>query len=89
MITVHKEKKVEETNDSAGDHKCSECTYRTNFAVHYYQHCLNHHTPKELDNVIHNEKPITTPVIFLLAEHNMALAEETKKLRKDLNYIKV
>ena len=88
MTTVHKEKKSKEANHSAGDHKCTECHYRTNFAIHYYQHCLDHHTPKELEPIIFNEKPIKKPIIFILAEHNMALAEETRKLRKDLDYIK-
>ena len=88
MTNVHKEKKPKETLHSAGDHKCTECNYRTNFAIHYYQHCLDHHTPKELEPIIFNEKPIKKPIIFILAEHNMALAQETKRLRKDLDYIK-
>ena len=88
MTNVHKEKKQKETGHSAGDHKCTECNYRTNFAIHYYQHCLDHHTPKELEPIIFNEKPIKKPIIFILAEHNMALAQETKRLRKDLDYIK-
>ena len=99
MRTVHREKIADRTNHSAGDHKCPECNYRTNFAVHFYQHCLDHHTPKELETIIFNEKPINTQIIFMLAEHNMALSEETKKLKKvlsvetnklkkDLEYIK-
>ena len=85
MRSSHREKTSDETNHSAGDHKCPECRYRTNFAVHFYQHCLDHHTPKELDKIINNEK---SPIIFMLAEHNMALAEETRSLKKDLDYIK-
>ena len=85
MRVAHKKKMSDKTNHTAGDHKCTECHYRTNFAVHFYQHCLDHHTPKELDNIINKEK---SPIIFMLAEHNMALAEETKSLKRDLDYIK-
>jgi uncharacterized protein YdaT len=88
MTNIHRERKSKETVHSAGDHKCTECNYRTNFAVHYYQHCLDHHTPKVLEPIIFSKKPIVKPIIFFLAEHNMALAEETRRLRKDLDYIK-
>ena len=73
---------------SAGDQKCEECSYRTNFAAHYLHHILNTHADKELARTIKGLNPVDSAVIYILAEQNLALTEESKKMRKDLDYIK-
>ena len=88
MISAHGEKISETTNHSAGDHKCQDCNYRTNLALHFIQHGLNHHTSEQLTRKLNDMKPVDPPVVYILAEQNMALVEETKSLRKELNYIK-
>ena len=73
---------------SAGDQKCQECSYRTNFAAHYLHHLLNTHADKELAITIKSLKPVDSAVIYMLAEQNVALTEESKKMRRDLDFIK-
>ena len=77
-----------EDHNSAGDHKCQECSYRTNFAANYLHHLLNTHSDKEFARTVKSLKPVDSAVIYMLAEQNMALAAESKLMRKDLNYIK-
>ena len=74
--------------NSAGDQQCEECSYRTNFAAHYLHHILDTHADKELARTIKSLKPVDSAVIYMLAEQNMALTEESKKMKKDLDYIK-
>ena len=75
-------------NNSAGDHKCQECSYRTNFAANYLLHMLNTHSSNEFARTIKSLKPVDSALVYMLAEQNMALAVETRLMRKDLNYIK-
>ena len=78
----------DQSHHSAGDHKCGYCKFRTNLAIDYLRHYLNNHADKELIDLLNSKKSIDPPVIYLLAEQNMALREETESLRKDLAYIK-
>ena len=45
--TKHKKVVHEENNHSAGDHKCEECSYRTNIAANYLKHFLDNHLTDE------------------------------------------
>ena len=75
-------------NNSAGDHKCPECSYRTNFAANYLLHMLNTHSSNEFTRTVKSLKPVDSALVYMLAEQNMALAVESKLMRKDLDYIK-
>ena len=83
MKSTHTQK-----HSSAGDQKCVECSYRTNFAANLLHHLLNTHADKELAKTLKRLKPVNSAVIYMLAEQNMALVTESKQMRKDLNYIK-
>ena len=87
-LKKHKQINHSKGYNSAGDQKCEECSYRTNFAAHYLVHILNTHADKELARTIKRVKPVDSAVIYMLAEQNMALTEESKQMRRDLNYIK-
>ena len=69
--TKHKKGAHEENNHSAGDHKCEECSYRTNIAANYLKHFLNNHITDEFANTINNLKPVDSAVVYILAEQNM------------------
>ena len=87
MSAAHGEKVSEKTSKSPGDHKCHGCNNRTNLALHYLQHVLNNHISDEFAGQNNNMKPVDAPVVYMLDEQNMALIEEIKSLRKDLDYI--
>ena len=88
VFIKHMESKHTKNNNSAGDQKCEECSYRTNFAANLLHHLLNTHADKELARTLKNMKPVNSAVIYMIAEQNMALAAETKQMKRDLNYIK-
>jgi hypothetical protein len=52
-----------EDHNSAGDHKCQECSYRTNFAANYLHHLLNTHSDKEFARTVKSLKPVGSAVI--------------------------
>ena len=88
VLIKHKKSNHKKGYNPAGDQRCEECSYRTNFAAHYLNHILNTHADKELARTIKSLKPVDSAVIYMLAEQNMALAEESKRMKKDIDYIK-
>ena len=77
-----------QNNHKAGDHKCEECSYRTNIAANYLTHFFNVHTTDNFVNKINCLKPVNPAIVYMLAEQNMMKIQENKRMRKDLDYIK-
>ena len=77
-----------ERHNSAGNHKCQECSYITNFVANYLNHLLNTHSDKEFARTVKSLKPVDSAVIYMLAEQSMALVAESNKMKKDLKYMK-
>ena len=75
-------------NHKAGDHKCEECSYRTNIAANYLTHFFKSHTTDQFVNKINSLKPVNPAIVYMIAEQNMMMIQENKRMRKDLDYIK-
>ena len=77
-----------QNNHKAGDHKCEECSYRTNIAANYLTHFFKTHTTENFVNKINSLKPVNPAIVYMIAEQNMIMIQENKRMRKDLDYIK-
>ena len=62
-------------------HKCEDCGFRTQMAADLFHHTIYEHNPDEATGIFKKIKPVDPAVIYLLAEQNLALGEEVKKLR--------
>ena len=61
-------------------HKCEDCEFKTQMAADLFHHNIYEHNPKDAPE-IRQMKPVDPAVIYLLAEQNVVLSEEVKKLR--------
>ena len=74
----HDKKQVSVVNGNT-TYKCEDCEFRTQMAVDLFHHNIYEHNP-EAPQITREIKPVDPAVIYLLAEQNMVLGEEVKKL---------
>ena len=72
-----------QNNHKADNHKCEECSYRTNIAANYLTHFFNVHTTDVFVNKINSLKPVNPAIVYMLAEQNMIIIQENKRMRKE------
>ena len=68
-------------------HKCEDCGFMTQMAEDLFHHTIYEHNPEEAPAIIRELKPVYPAVIYLLAEPNVVLGEEVKKLRTHVTFV--
>ena len=62
-------------------HNCEDCGFRTQMAADLFHHTIYEHNPADATAIIREIKPVDPAVIYLLAEQNVVLGEQVKKLQ--------
>ena len=69
VLMKHKKSNHKKGCNSAGDQRCEECSYRTNFTAHYLHHILNTHADKKLARTIKSLKPVDSTCVSTLQKN--------------------